>query len=155
MLRAIPIRPQPAVDGKCSPSKPQALKGKGRADRSSGPSLCPYSPKCVEEEFSEVHSSKQLIRRRAKHSATAWRHPFGVQTRRLSAFRCTVVYQGVATRNGATTREIPAHQIGARPNFACTGFSEAGCWGLDKGGEAGEYSITPRGHVMRRHAMVE
>src|SRR5215211_5217593 len=103
MLRAIPIRPQPAVDGKCAPSKPQALKGKGRADRSSGPSLCPYSPNVVEEEFSEVRGSKRLIGSGSQHSTTAWRHPFGVETRRLRSIRCTVMYQGVATRNGATT----------------------------------------------------
>src|SRR5215213_7430572 len=34
------------------------------------------------------------------------------------------VSQGVATRNGATTREILAHLAGARPNFALTEFSE-------------------------------
>jgi hypothetical protein len=35
-----------------------------------------------------------------------------------------LLYQGVATRNGATTREILAHRTGAQPNFALTGFSE-------------------------------
>src|SRR5215218_3682938 len=39
MLRAIPIRPRPAVAGKWAPGKPQAPKGKGRADRSSGPCI--------------------------------------------------------------------------------------------------------------------
>jgi hypothetical protein len=44
---------------------------------------------------------------------------FGVETLRLGTFRCTFLYQGVATRSGATTREIPAYKTGARPNFAC------------------------------------
>jgi hypothetical protein len=79
-----------------------------------GPSSCPNSTECVEEVFSEV--------RRSKHSATARWHPSGAETRRLSTIRCTFVYQGVATRNGATTREILAHRTGAQPNFACTEF---------------------------------
>src|SRR5215212_2196360 len=56
MPRAIPIRPRLAVAGKCSLGKPRALKGlkgKGRADRSSGPSPYPYSPS-LEGVFSEV-----------------------------------------------------------------------------------------------------
>jgi hypothetical protein len=80
-----------------------------------------YSPKCVEERFCEVRCSKQPIRHSAKHSTTAWWPPSGVEARRVGAIRCTVVYQGVATRNIATTREILAHRIGARPNFASTG----------------------------------
>jgi hypothetical protein len=82
-----------------------------------------YSPECVEDKFSEVHSSKQPIKRGGEHSWATWRHPFGVETRRLSSVRCAVTYQGVATRNDATTREILAHSAGAQPNFAST-FSE-------------------------------
>ena len=78
----------------------------------------------LEEEFSEVHGSKRPIRRSAKHSTTAWRHPFGVKMFLLGTIRCTVVYQGVATRNDATTREILAHRTGTQPNFALTEFSE-------------------------------
>jgi hypothetical protein len=37
MLRAIPIRPRPAVAGKCSPGKPQALEG--RAGLTGAPAL--------------------------------------------------------------------------------------------------------------------
>jgi hypothetical protein len=74
-----------------------------------------YSPKCLEEEFSEVRGSKRPIRRSAKHSTTAWRHPFGVKMLLLGTIRCTVVYQGVATRNDATTREILAHRTGTQP----------------------------------------
>jgi hypothetical protein len=62
-----------------------------------------YSPNFVEVEFSEVRCSKRRIRRSAKQSTTAWRHPFGVKTLRLGSSSCTVMYQGVATRNGATT----------------------------------------------------
>src|SRR5215207_9345557 len=35
---------------------------------------------------------------------------FVVKTLRLGTIRCTVVYQGVATRNSATTREMLAQQ---------------------------------------------
>src|SRR5215208_729372 len=90
--------------------------------RGCDPSRGTYSPECVEEEFSEVHGSKRPIRRSAKHSTTAWRHPFGVKTLRLGSSSCTVVYQGVATRNDATTREILAYRTGTRPNFALTEF---------------------------------
>src|SRR5215213_4261644 len=66
-----------------------------------------YSPKCLEkEEFSEVHGSKQPLRRSGKHSTTACWHPFSVETLQLGSSSCTVVYQGVATRNIPTTREI-------------------------------------------------
>src|SRR5215208_7919631 len=58
------------------------------------------------EEFCEVRGSKQPLRRSAKHSTTAWWHPFSVETLRLGSSSCTYVYQGVATRNIATTREI-------------------------------------------------
>jgi hypothetical protein len=78
-----------------------------------------FPPKCVEGEFSEVRGSKRPIRRSGRHPTTACWAPFGVETWRLRTFRCTFVYQGVATRNGATTREIPAHKTWARPNFAC------------------------------------
>src|SRR5215208_6332863 len=65
-----------------------------------------YSPECVEVEFSEVHGSKQPLRRSVKHSTTACWHPFSVETLQLGSSSCTVVYQGVATRNIPTTREI-------------------------------------------------
>src|SRR5215216_2382981 len=71
-----------------------------------------YSPDCVEEKFHEVQGSKQPIRHIAKHSTTAWRHPLSVETLRLGSSSCTIVYQGVATRNDATTREILAHRTG-------------------------------------------
>jgi hypothetical protein len=58
----------------------------------------------------------------------AWWHPFGIETRPLSSIRCTVMYQGVATPNGANTREILAHRTGARPNFVLTEFSEVRSW---------------------------
>src|SRR5215203_1224276 len=63
----------------------------------------PYSPECVEVEFCEVHGSKQLLRRSAKHSTTAWWHTVSVETLRLGSRSCTNLYQGVATRNDATT----------------------------------------------------
>jgi hypothetical protein len=68
--------------------------------------------------FSEVHGSKQPLRHSGKHSTTAWWYPFSVETLRLGSSSCTVVYQGVATRNGATTREILAYRAGAQLNFA-------------------------------------
>jgi hypothetical protein len=38
-------------------------------------------------------------------NSTAWWHLLGVETRRLRSIRCPVVYQGVATRNTATTSQ--------------------------------------------------
>src|SRR5215203_5584779 len=81
-----------------------------------------YSPKCVEGEFCEVHGSKQPLRRSGKHSTRAWWHPFGVETLRLGSSSCTIEYQGVATRNHATTREILVHRTGSQTNFAITEF---------------------------------
>ena len=66
----------------------------------------PYSSVCVEDEFSEVHSSKRSTKRCSERSRAGRWHPIGVETRRFGAFCCHVVYQGVATRNHATTREI-------------------------------------------------
>jgi hypothetical protein len=54
-------------------------------------------------EFSEVRGSKRLIGHRGQHFTTAWWHPLGIETRRLSSIRCTVMYQEVATRNSVTT----------------------------------------------------
>src|SRR5215212_11769545 len=71
-------------------------------DEAARPSLRAFHT-VSEEEFSEVRGSKHPIRRSGKHSTTAWWHPFGVETWRLRTIRCTVVYQGVATRDGATT----------------------------------------------------
>src|SRR5215211_8572931 len=65
-----------------------------------------YSPKCLEGLFSEVRRSKRPIRRRGKHPTTACWHPLAGERPRLRSIRCTEVYQGVATRNDATTREI-------------------------------------------------
>jgi hypothetical protein len=50
--------------------------------------------------------------------------PYGVKTHRLGSSSCTIVYQEVATRNDATTREILAHRTGIQPNFAFTEFYE-------------------------------
>jgi hypothetical protein len=57
----------------------------------------------VEEEFSEVRGSKHLLKRNDKHSTLAWLNLFGIETLRLSSVRCTVMYQGVTTRNSAIT----------------------------------------------------
>ena len=62
-----------------------------------------YAPERVEEAFSKVRRSKRTVERTSKHYTKAWRHPFGVETQRPSSVRCIVMYQGVATRNGATT----------------------------------------------------
>ena len=57
-------------------------------------------------------------------------HPVGVKTHRLGTIRCTDLYQGVATRNGATTREIlpPSGRSDAAlheaVNFALLAISE-------------------------------
>src|SRR5215216_7128232 len=85
---------------------PRRESSRAGASSNLGPSFCPYSPKCVEQEFCEVHGSKRSLRRSGRRSTTVWRHPLGVETLRLGAFRCTFVYQGVATRNGATAREF-------------------------------------------------
>src|SRR5215208_3752651 len=85
------------------------------------------------EEFSEVHGSKQPLRRSGKHSTTAWWHPFSVQTLRLDSSNCTIMYQGVATRNDATTREILAHRTGTQPNFAFTEFYDVRTWARAQG----------------------
>src|SRR5215218_596858 len=84
-------------------------RAEGPESKNSGPSTsCPYSPKRVEAEFSEVGGSKQPIRRSGKSSITTWWHPFSVKTLRFGSSSCTVLYQGVVTRNGATTGEIRA-----------------------------------------------
>jgi hypothetical protein len=84
-----------------------------------------YAPECVDKGvFSEVRRSKQPIRRTAKRQKTAWRDPVGLLTRRLRYSRCTIVYQAVATRNEATTGEIPAHWTAVEPNFRWTAFYE-------------------------------
>jgi hypothetical protein len=76
-----------------------------------------YSPTFGEGEFSEVHSSKRFVYASASPCQQAVLHPFGAKTRRLGSSSCTFVYQGVATRNSATTREILAHRTGAKPCF--------------------------------------
>src|SRR5215212_6440697 len=114
MLRAIPIRPQPVVPGKCAPGKPQALKGVGPGLLVSlGPFSCPYSPECVEGEFSEVRRSKRPTELSRKRPRAAWWHRFLVEPPLPSSVRCSVVYQGVTIRNDATTGEIPAPRTGA------------------------------------------
>ena len=60
------------------------------------------------EGFSEVRRSKRLIERSGKRLATARSYPSSAETGRLSAVRCTEMYQAVATRNIATAREILA-----------------------------------------------
>jgi hypothetical protein len=72
-----------------------------------------YSPCCLEGVFSEVRRSKRPTEIGSRHPRAAWWHCFGVEMPRPSSVRCAVVYQGVATRNGATTREILAHRTGA------------------------------------------
>src|SRR5215211_9011846 len=68
--------------------------------------------------FSEVRRSKRPIECRGRHSFTARWTLFCARIRRVGAIRCTNVYQGVATRNGATTREILAHRAGVRRSSA-------------------------------------
>src|SRR5215207_10821680 len=41
-----------------------------------------------------------------------WRTPLGSKRLRLGSSSCTSLYQGVATRSGATTREILVHRAG-------------------------------------------
>jgi hypothetical protein len=43
--------------------------------------------------------------------------PLGSKRLRLGSSSCTFLYQGVATRNGATTREILAHRTGPMQTF--------------------------------------
>src|SRR5215213_9877392 len=67
-------------------------------------------------------SAKFAVASNPSGTAPSTRQPYGGPPRAskrgdLVPF-VTVVYQGVATRNIATTREILAHQTGARPNFA-------------------------------------
>src|SRR5215212_8071947 len=76
----------------------------------------------LEEVFSDVRRSKQPFRPSGKHSTTTSQHTRGVEAWRLSAIRCTILYQGVATRNGATTGEILHPRTGAQPNFASTEY---------------------------------
>jgi hypothetical protein len=75
-----------------------------------GPSSCLYSPKYLEEEFSEVHGSKRFLYVPPSPCLRALLPPFVVKTLRLGTIRCTFLYQGVATRNSATTREMLAQQ---------------------------------------------
>jgi hypothetical protein len=53
------------------------------------------------------------------------------------------VYQGVATRNAPTTREILAHRTGAEPNFLVTLIVLAvnACGGGDKGEQFNKFVI--------------
>ena len=81
-----------------------------------------YSPKYVEAEFCEVRGSKQPIRHSGYPMTEDPGAPFGVKTLRLGSSSCTDVYQGVATRNGATTREIVAYRTESQPNFAMMEF---------------------------------
>src|SRR5215203_1832183 len=83
-----------------------------------GPPSCPYSAKCVEGLFSEVRRSKRPAEIGSRHPRAAWWHRFRVEMPRPSSIRCSIVYQGVATRNAPTTREFLAHRTGAESNFA-------------------------------------
>ena len=105
-LRAKPLRGRTR--------KGVASKGQGSYRVSPGLSSCPYAPKCVEVEFSEVRRSKRPAKRGSVPSRAAWQHHFGAETPRPSSVRCSVVYQGVATRNAPTTREILAHRSGTK-----------------------------------------
>ena len=78
------------------------------------PNRCPYTPECVEAEFSEVRRCKRPAKRGSVPSRAAWQHHFGAETPRPSSVRCSVAYQGVATRNAPTTREILAHRSGTK-----------------------------------------
>src|SRR5919112_5808032 len=92
-------------------ASPGHVGGPRRESSRAGATLCPgpscslYSPKCVEKkgEFSEVRSSKRPTEIGSWHSRAAWQHLFGVETPRQSSVRCSVVYQGVATRNSTTS----------------------------------------------------
>src|SRR5215208_3858519 len=108
----------------CAQDVAQAASMQPARSSSLGSFSCPYSPKCLEVEFSEVRGSKQPLKRSGKLSTTRWWHPFSVETLRLGSSSCTIVYQGVATCNSATTREILAHRTGTQPNFAFTEFYE-------------------------------
>jgi hypothetical protein len=74
--------------------------------------------------FSKVPRSKRPTELSRKRPRAAWWHRFGVETHLPSGVRCAVVYQGVATRNAPTTREILHPRIEAQPNLALSGFSE-------------------------------
>jgi hypothetical protein len=82
-------------------------------------------------EFSEVRRSNRLVYAAAAPPRKPLLYPCGLRTRRLSSVRCTVVYQGVATRNGATTQEILNIRTGATPNCASTAFSEESKAGME------------------------
>src|SRR5688572_4750772 len=84
----------------------------------------PLFTECVEVEFSEVRRSKRSVEVGERHLTPAWREPCDVQKRRLCSVRCTVVYQAVATRNGATTGEILTHRAGAMPYVTFRVISE-------------------------------
>ena len=47
----------------------------------------------------------------------AWCTPLGLKRLRLGSSSCTFLYQGVATRNGTTTREILAHRAGPMQTY--------------------------------------
>src|SRR5215217_300194 len=66
-----------------------------------------YSPKCVEEKFSEVRRSKQLRQPPPRPLRMAASQPIDPETRRPCAIRFANTYQAVATRNGAIARKIP------------------------------------------------
>jgi hypothetical protein len=74
--------------------------------------LCTQPPR-KRGQFSEVQGSKRPLERGGKHPWAASHSSFGVETGRLRTVRCIFVYQGVAPRNCATTREILVHLIGA------------------------------------------
>src|ERR687894_1126052 len=91
-----------------------------------------FSHQCLEkDEFCEVHGSKRFLYVPAKPLTTGSATPFVVKTPQLGTIRCSVVYQGVATRNGATTQEILTIRTGATPNCASTEFSEESKAGME------------------------
>ena len=77
-------------------------------------SLGGYSPNLVEGVFSEVRRSKLSVERSEKHHKTAWRNSFADEKRRLSSIRSGIMYQAVATRNGATSGEFLHLRTGAQ-----------------------------------------
>src|SRR5918995_964280 len=92
-------------------------------------------------EFSEVRRSKRPDKPGHKHPRGAWRGFFGVLKPRRGSVRCSVVYQGVATRNGATTRETPP--IGPGP----TELRIHGVLGSSSAPTLCPVALTARGHI--------
>src|ERR671911_2854001 len=100
------------------------LAGPPRSHENRAATEAIFTPVPRKDEFCEVHGSKRFLYVPAKPLTTGSATPFVVKTPQLGTIRCSVVYQGVATRNGATTQEMLAHRTGVQVNFALTEFSE-------------------------------